>query len=56
MAEAQGDEEAGGQSLVTATLTYLAKALVEHPDDVEVTTAPGEGTTMVIRLPAVREA
>lgn len=50
MAEAQGDEEAGGQNLVTATLTYLAKALVEHPDDVEVTTAPGEGTTTVFRL------
>jgi predicted RNA-binding protein YlqC (UPF0109 family) len=50
MAEAQGDEEAAGQSLVTATLTYLAKALVEHPDDVEVTTAPGEGTTTVFSL------
>jgi uncharacterized protein len=50
MAEAQSDEVPGGQSLVTATLTYLAKALVEHPDDVEVTTAPGEGTTTVFRL------
>ena len=50
MAEAQGDEEAGGEGLVTATLTYLAEALVEHPDDVAVSTVPGEGTTTVFRL------
>jgi predicted RNA-binding protein YlqC (UPF0109 family) len=50
MAEAQGDEETGGHGLVTATLEYLAKALVEHPDDVAVTTAPGEGTQTVFRL------
>jgi hypothetical protein len=50
MAEAQGDEETGGQGLIAATLAYLAKALVEHPDDVEVTTAPGEGTQTIFRL------
>jgi len=50
MAEAQAGEEDGGQGLVTATLTYLAKALVDHPDDVEVTTSPGEGATMIFRL------
>ena len=50
MAETQSDEENGGQGLVTATLAYLAKSLVEHPDDVEVTTAPGEGTQTIFRL------
>ena len=50
MAEAQAGEEDGGQGLETATLTYLAKALVEHPDDVEVSTTAGEGTTTVFRL------
>ena len=50
MAEAPGGEEGGGQSLVTATLSYLAKAIVEHPEDVEVSTAPGDGTTTVFRV------
>lgn len=50
MAEAPGDEEASGQSLVTATLAYIARSMVEHPDDVEVTTAPGEGTQTIFRL------
>jgi len=48
MAEAQAGEDE--QGLVEATLAYLAKALVEHPDDVEVSSAPGEGTTTVFRL------
>jgi predicted RNA-binding protein YlqC (UPF0109 family) len=50
MAEAHGSEEDGGHGLVTATLTYLAKSIVEHPEDVEVSTSPGEGTTTVFRL------
>lgn len=50
MAEAPRGEEDGGQGLVAATLTYIAKALVDHPDDVEVTASPGEGTTTVFRL------
>jgi predicted RNA-binding protein YlqC (UPF0109 family) len=35
---------------VKATLSYLAKAIVEHPDDVEVSSSPGEGATLVYRL------
>jgi uncharacterized protein len=35
---------------VKATLSYLAKAIVEYPDDVEVSSSPGEGTTLVYRL------
>jgi predicted RNA-binding protein YlqC (UPF0109 family) len=49
MAEVQTGE---GQEhgLVKATLSYLAKAIVEHPDDVEVSSSPGEGATLVYRL------
>jgi uncharacterized protein len=50
MAEAPTGEEDGGQGLVEATLTYLAKALVDHPDDVSVTTSPGDGAMVVFRL------
>jgi len=50
MAEASGGEEDGGQGLVEATLAYIARSMVEHPDDVEVTTAPGEGTQTIFRL------
>ena len=50
MAETAAGEEGNGQSLVTATLAYIARSMVEHPDDVEVTTAPGEGTQTIFRL------
>jgi uncharacterized protein len=50
MAEAAAGEEDGGQGLVTATLAYIARSMVEHPDDVEVTTAPGEGAQTIFRL------
>ena len=50
MAEVPAGEEVGGQGLVEATLTYLAKALVEHPDDVEVSTSAGDGALTVFRL------
>jgi hypothetical protein len=50
MAETPAGEEGSGQGLVTATLAYIARSMVEHPDDVEVTTAPGEGTQTIFRL------
>jgi uncharacterized protein len=50
MAEAPGGEEGSGQSLVEATLAYIARSMVEHPDDVEVTSAPGDGTQTIFRL------
>lgn len=47
MAEVPGDEaEGAGPDLVTATLAYLAKALVDHPEDVEVTASQGNGATI----------
>ncbi|MEX2556265.1 MAG: KH domain-containing protein [Actinomycetota bacterium] len=44
----RGDE--GDEGLVEATLTYLAKSIVEHPDDVEVSSSSGEGDLTVYRL------
>ena len=49
MEEAPRGEE-GDEGLVEATLTYLAKSIVEHPDDVEITSAPGDGDLTVYRL------
>ena len=47
MAEVPGDEaEGSGPELVTATLAYLTKSLVEHPEDVEVTASEGDGATV----------
>jgi len=40
MAEAQGDEER--EDLVAGTLSYLARSLVEHTDDVRVEHLMGE--------------
>lgn len=47
MAEAQHDEEE--QGLVEATLDYIARSLVEHPDDVRVSSARDE-RGLVVRL------
>ncbi|MFY9588405.1 MAG: KH domain-containing protein [Actinomycetota bacterium] len=55
MAEAPGDEEGSEQSLVEATLAYIARSMVEHPDDVEVTTAPGDGGQTIFRLKVNQE-
>ncbi len=46
MAEVHGHEEAD-EGVVAATLAYLARALVDHPDDVRVTVLPGEPRTVV---------
>lgn len=50
MAEASGGEEEGDRGLVEATLSYLARSIVEHPEDVEVTLVAGEGHPTVFRL------
>lgn len=47
MAEAQGLEEDSG--VVGATLTYLARSLVEHTSDVRVEATRGE-RSLVLRL------
>lgn len=49
MAEIPADE-GQEQGLVEATLSYLARAIVSHPDDVTISTSPGEGTTTIYRL------
>jgi predicted RNA-binding protein YlqC (UPF0109 family) len=54
MEEVPGEQE-GGQGLVEATLTYLAKAIVSHPEDVQVSVMPGEGTATVFRLQVNQE-
>jgi len=41
MAEAQGNPQ-DGQDVVAATLAYLARSLVEFPDDVRVEAEPDE--------------
>ena len=41
-AEGRGDE-----GLVAGTLAYLARSLVDHPDDVRVTVEPGHPRTVV---------
>jgi predicted RNA-binding protein YlqC (UPF0109 family) len=52
MAEVPGGAEQGRPELVTATLAYLARALVERPDDVAVDVAPGEAgsTRFLLRV------
>ena len=43
MAEAQGNPQGTqGEDVVSATLAYLARALVEHPDDVRIETDTNE--------------
>lgn len=49
MEEASRGEE-GDEGLIEATLTYLAKSIVEHPDDVEITSAQGDGDLTIYRL------
>jgi hypothetical protein len=55
MAEAPGSEESADEGLVTATLAYLAGSIAEHPDDVEVSTSPGDGGAIVFRLKVNQE-
>lgn len=50
MAEVPGNTESEDEGLVIATLAYLAGSIVEHPDDVEVSSSPGEGDAVVFRL------
>ncbi|HEX9713975.1 MAG TPA: KH domain-containing protein [Actinomycetota bacterium] len=45
MAETQGSPQ-DGEDVVSGTLAYLARALVEHPEDVRVETSPGERGTI----------
>jgi hypothetical protein len=50
MAEVHGDEaQEGDQGVVAATLAYLARSLVDHPDDVNVAVIP-DGDRTVLRL------
>jgi len=51
MAEVQDDASGQSQDVVSATLVYLARALVEHPDDVRVETSPSDrGTVYRLRV------
>lgn len=46
MAEVHGDEE-DQEGVVVETLTYVARALVDHPDSVQVTREDGEPRPVV---------
>ncbi len=43
-------DEGYGQSLVTETLAYVARALVSHPEDVSIEVVPGEGERTLFRV------
>src|SRR5207245_5305098 len=45
MAEVPAAEEGDAYGLVKATLAFIAKSLVDHPDDVEVTSVAQDGMT-----------
>lgn len=49
MAEAHGVEEDDGRGRVTATLAYVARSLVEHPDDVRIEVVEGDAS-LTLRL------
>ena len=42
MAEVHGHQEDEGEGVVAETLAYVARALVDHPDSVQVSRHPGE--------------